>query len=545
MFILNAALLALFINCSPDHVAGGTSTSENGRIAGIIFTGKSEAASRTLVTLVPAAFNPLHDTASLQTDTTDSSGRYSFTVDTAGTFALQCVHLDSRTRAAIWGIHVKNDTILVPSDTLKIPGSVRIALFENTSATSGHVFIPGSTLSAALTDSQPVVILDSVPAGTIPSIVYESGSNAPATIIQSAVNVQSGESSTLHLSGWKYIQKITLNTTASGAAVSESVHDFPLLVRLSRDNFDFSEAAPDGSDIRFTKQSGVPVHFEIEEWNSTLRQAVLWIKIDTLYGNNNDQSILMYWGNPDASSPVTARSVFDTANGFAGVWHMDEASDTLFDATANNYRGVKIGTCRQSDGIIGKAAWFDTAVSYAEMGNILNFASGSFTISAWVKRSGTGLQTIFAKSNGGNPSADYGWTLSFGQVDQLHFFVASGGSSWGNTGTFDFWAHEDSVVTDSVEWHFVAAVFDRRSINGCKTILDGINVSGGFNGDVVNLGNITNKVPLRIGAEADGNYQWTGGIDECVISSVVRSDAWLRLCYVNQQQNDLLVDFEQ
>lgn len=534
----------LIVNCSPDHLAGGTSTSENGRVAGIIITGKNESPSRTLVTLVPEKFNPLHDTADLLTDTTDSSGRYSFTVDTAGSFTLQCLHLDSRTRAAIWEIHVNHDTIIVPADTLKIPGSIRVALFGNTSDKSGHLFIPGTTTSVAFTDSQSVIVLDSVPAGTIPSIVYESSSNAPSTIVQSAVNVQSGKPSTIHHSGWKYSQGITLNTTVSGAAVSESVHDFPLLVRLSKDNFDFSEASPDGGDIRFTKQNGAPVRFKIEEWESTLRYAVIWVKIDTVYGNKINPSIIMYWGNPDASLPLANNSVFDTANGFAGVWHMGEDSETLHDATQNNFHGVKVGNCRQTDGIIGKALWFDTSVSYADMGNILNFTSESFTISAWVKRSGTGLQTIFAKSNGGGPSPEYGWTLSFGQTDQLHFFAASGGSSWGNTGAFDFWAHEDSVVTDSVKWHFVVATFDRMSIINCKTLIDGVNVTGSFNGEIINVGNITNQLPFRIGAEADGNYQWTGSIDECVISSVVRSDSWVRLCYVNQRQNDLLVAFD-
>ena len=54
-------------------------------------------------------------------------------------------------------------------------------------------------------------------------------------------------------------------------------------------------------------------------------------------------------GNPQAAPTSSGASVFDTAKGFVGVWHLDKG---LGDATANNNSGVNYGTV-DTVGIIG------------------------------------------------------------------------------------------------------------------------------------------------------------------------------------------------
>ena len=60
------------------------------------------------------------------------------------------------------------------------------------------------------------------------------------------------------LSGWKHSATVTLLTTPDGANLPPTavVTDFPVLVRLHRDWFDFNQARPDGSDIRFSAAGG-------------------------------------------------------------------------------------------------------------------------------------------------------------------------------------------------------------------------------------------------------------------------------------------------
>ena len=67
---------------------------------------------------------------------------------------------------------------------------------------------------------------------------------------------------------WKHTGSIYVLTTPEGADLpaSAAVKDFPLLVRLHRGHFSFSEADAGGNDIRFSS-GGSPLPFEIEHWD--------------------------------------------------------------------------------------------------------------------------------------------------------------------------------------------------------------------------------------------------------------------------------------
>ena len=51
---------------------------------------------------------------------------------------------------------------------------------------------------------------------------------------------------------WQYRKKITIN----GGLIDADLTDFPVLVKLTSSNFEFSQARSDGYDIRFTKSDG-------------------------------------------------------------------------------------------------------------------------------------------------------------------------------------------------------------------------------------------------------------------------------------------------
>ena len=54
-------------------------------------------------------------------------------------------------------------------------------------------------------------------------------------------------------SQWTFSSSVFLNTRAEGANLPESAMeiDFPVLIRLHKDFFDFNSAASNGQDIRF------------------------------------------------------------------------------------------------------------------------------------------------------------------------------------------------------------------------------------------------------------------------------------------------------
>ena len=74
-----------------------------------------------------------------------------------------------------------------------------------------------------------------------------------------------------------------------------------MLVRLNHDNFTFSQAKPNGEDIRFATAAGMALSYQIEQWDAASGTASVWVKIPTITGNAR-QEIKMYWGKADAAS---------------------------------------------------------------------------------------------------------------------------------------------------------------------------------------------------------------------------------------------------
>ena len=69
---------------------------------------------------------------------------------------------------------------------------------------------------------------------------------------------------------WQHSGSIYIVTTPEGANLpsTASEDNFPLLVRLHKDFFDFGQAKPQGEDVRFSTSSGTPMSYQVEEWDA-------------------------------------------------------------------------------------------------------------------------------------------------------------------------------------------------------------------------------------------------------------------------------------
>ena len=538
---------AVMLSCSlsPVELAGGSTSTPNEVITGCAIFSTGDPAARTEVQLIPSSYvaNGSIPSSSLPTDTTDESGVYCFTHVDTGAYNIQAVHLVTRTRALLTGIAADTDTVHVPHAVLEPAGNLLVILPDSLDSTDSYLIIPGTTIAKLIDSKRDTLVLDSVPVGLIPEIAYSSINGTTVTTIRYNILLTSGDTAVVRNPAWKYARSLGLNTSASGANVAGTVTDFPVLIRLNAGNFDFSQAHTEGGDLMFTGNGNRSLPREIERWDPVTELAEVWVKVDTVFGNNSSQSIIMYWGNSTTTPPSEDSRVFDTADGFQGVWHLNENADTLYDATPNRYHGIRHGTMNASSCMIGIGQSFGDSGGYVDMGNVLNPGSNSLTLSAWVKRSATGLQTIMAKSDGGDPNVTYGWSLSFHTADQLHFFAANKEGSWGSNDAFDCWSREDMPIVDTT-WHYAVAVIDRPDDVNYRLYLDGEDITGGASGKVADLGQLMNSVAFRIGAEADDDYQFTGLIDECIVAFTARNEDWLRLCFINQGPDDRLVEFE-
>ena len=121
---------------------------------------------------------------------------------------------------------------------------------------------------------------------------------------------------------WKHSGSMYLVTDSAGANMPASVveKNFPLLVRLNKEYFDFSQTKPRGEDVRFSSR-GKPLTYEIERWDAERGEADIWVRIPTIKGKDQ-QEIQMHWGNEKVTGESNGEQVFRTTEGFAAVWHL-------------------------------------------------------------------------------------------------------------------------------------------------------------------------------------------------------------------------------
>jgi hypothetical protein len=538
--------LLLFCACGLDPLAGGTSTSENGMIAGVIVDSMGIPQKNARVTLLPADYDRVRDFTLVKSrvDTTDVTGGFAFSHVDSGSYTLQAHGPADAAMALMSSITVRGDTAILAPCMLEASGTIRVTSPDPHDHLTVYVYIPGTGIAAYFTSPSDTLALGSVPAGTIPALCFGHKESREAPYARRFnVAVPSGDTILVANTSWRYAQTIYLNTAPSGAAVAGNVFDFPVLVRLTGGMFDFSQAASDGADLRFVKPDGTPLPHEIERWDPVSELAEVWVRVDTVQGNNENQHILMYWGNATAEDLSRGAAVFDTAAGFQGVWHLGESSGNLGDATINRFNGRRNGNQKRVPGEIGYGQGYDGSGDYTEMGNVCNPGASGFTVCAWIKLSTTKqYQAIISKSKGDSPSSSYGWLVEIGPDGALTIFMAADTGEWGGARTFVLASRV--FITDTIAWHHIAVVVDRTGNNNCKLYIDGSMITSfSSGGDITGIGTIDNSVPLRLGSDAKGGCPWNGFLDECSLAFTVRSQDWVKLCYMNQKTDGKLVFF--
>jgi hypothetical protein len=529
------------------QLAGDTSETGNTFVVGKVTLPSGEGTKNVQVKLIPAAYNPVLDGPVPDSciDTTDESGNYIFRFHgrECSHYNLQAVDIYKRTRALIFGIAAGSDTIFVPDAILENTGSIRVMLPDSVGSANGYLYIPGTTVFALLSGVSTQKTLDSVPAGTIPSVFYTANKATFPTVLRYNILVLPGDTVVVAMPYWKYSARLSLNTTSSGSGIAGDVINFPVLVRLSNGNFTFGQTLANGDDVRFTKSNGSPLAYEIEQWDPVAELAEVWVKVDTVYGDDSTQSLIMYWGNSTAADGSNSAAVFDSSSGFEGVWHLNETSGSLArDASHNGFTGnYKGGLPKNIPGPTGICQNITRPDSdYVDMGDVLNPGMKSFSIGIWLKRAALSTQqALVAKTNGNVPSSTYGYLLNFDDNNIPHLYMASGSTAWGSDGAFDMKAN--LVISDSTTWHFVYVVVGRSDNTLCKMYVDGIDRTGVKSGNVGSVSSIVNALNLHIGTESDNNCSYSGGIGEVTVDFTARTADWVKLCYMNQKGQDALV----
>ena len=313
---------------------------------------------------------------------------------------------------------------------------------------------------------------------------------------------------------WKHSGSMWLLTTPDGADLpaDAKVEQFPVLVRLHRDFFDFAQAKPNGDDLRFSSNSGERLAFQIEEWDVAKGVASVWVRVPLITGNSR-QEIKLHWGNANAASESDGKAVFNESNGYLSVWHMndpvrDEVGSLTSTDNGTTPTAGMIGTARHLPG--GKGIFGGDKIS--------NYPSGasSHSTEAWFRPERPNT-TLIAW---GNEQGQGKVVMQFRSPPHIRMDCYFSGGS----------VESESRVPLGDWTHVVHTYREGESKVYVNGFLGGTNIKQG--GPL----NIRTPARLFIGGWYN-NYDFVGDLDEMRVSNVVRSAEWVKLQFENQKLN--------
>lgn len=329
-------------------------------------------------------------------------------------------------------------------------------------------------------------------------------------------------------------------------ATNGVLSSFPVLVKVSESSipgFRYADCLKEnGGDLRFSDADGNLLDSEVDTWN-TADESLVWVNIPSFASN----SVIKAYYGWDFAPNVESMNVW--TNGYLGVWHLDEDTSPLKDATgggkswtrdAKHVDMVSLGGA----GIVGNAPEFamksETSGSETVYNGYLSlkdngnkFSGKRMTVEMWAYQredKATNRRLLYKKDK----------DLAF------DFNLQYSSKSSQSTLTFSFvqtnMQEEVSMVTNSVRaryqgegvnvWRHYAAVYDSVDAQSLLVYVNGANSGSSDDSVAVNQG--YSIVPSG-GSVYLGNLSskraFPGKIDEVRISSVARSAGWLRTTY--------------
>jgi hypothetical protein len=196
------------------------------------------------------------------------------------------------------------------------------------------------------------------------------------------------------------------------------VSNFPLLVRLTASNFNFSLPAADGSNVRFTTSVGAALDYEIERWSQASQVAEIWVKIPSVTANSSTQYIIMNWAGTGGTTS-NGGNTFRTTSTYDWdlVHHMEDYNDST---TQANHLVNGSAPAAATDCVIGKCYDFNGSSHYLRINNSATLDFGNtFTASLWLKYEGGSANTTFGRviSRKNNYNDNNGWEFSLWNND--------------------------------------------------------------------------------------------------------------------------------
>ncbi|MCA9379370.1 DUF2341 domain-containing protein [Candidatus Dojkabacteria bacterium] len=332
---------------------------------------------------------------------------------------------------------------------------------------------------------------------------------------------------------YTYYRTITIDHTKIGGVADLS--SFPVLISgtysyLATTGNGGDVTSSSGYDIVFATDStgGTPLSHEIEKYDASTGQVVMWVKVPTL-SYSADTVIYMFYGNSDiTTSQEDVTGVWSSS--YASVFHFAEdpsgsAPQMLNSATATN-QGTVSGTWASGDlvasnGNLGNGLDFDKSESDRvdatdnHNGNVIN-------VSGWVKgdQLNSNWETLASRPQSGYSNTD--WLFYMRASDGLTAYAPTW---YMNTSTYKT---SGTTVLSTATWYYVSLTYD------------GSNMIFYRNGSSERTTACSSCVipDSNLAFNIGGNQVWgeyfDGIIDELHVANSSRTAGWVLTEYNNQ-----------
>ncbi len=314
---------------------------------------------------------------------------------------------------------------------------------------------------------------------------------------------------------WAIRKQVTIDATSKEAAISGPVENATVLIRLHDGNFQFANAAEDGSDIRLiATDDKTPLSFHIEKYDSLLSEGFIWVKLPEVKAGEKTTFWLYYsHGKGQAERVENAKATY--ADQADLVFHFAEQGSAPNDASGNGNNADKAGIS-SSGAMVGSGLRLAGAapLSIAPAPSLEWNRGGTLSWSAWIKPADHQSNAIlFSRRDGGNAFV-IGFDEGVPYVEVTEGGAVQRGSAKEPL-SVNSWHHLAFVAANGE----IAIYVDGEPVSPLAASLPGLKAALLLGGD---------------SAEISGANSFLGEIDELQISKIPLSPAAIKFASLVQ-----------
>ncbi len=319
---------------------------------------------------------------------------------------------------------------------------------------------------------------------------------------------------------WAYRKQIDFDASQTGAGLSATLKDVPVLIRLHAGNFSyFGDVQPNGADLRFVAADDkTPLKFHIERFDPVNQLALIWVKVPQLTGGAKSDSLYLYYGNPKATAGGDPGGTYDK-NQVLDL-HFSEETGPPRDSTAYHNNPEQSRATPAAAALIAGGVELDgtQGIEIPSSPSLRVLPSQGVTVSAWVKIA--------------QPQQDAYLVSMLDAVGSGLVLGISGQGPFARLGASDGARVAATTALSLGEWHHLAVAAGEGRL---RLYVDG-QPAGDVQADLPEIG-----APTLVGQSGSGMHGLVGALDELEIANTVRSPDWIKAANASQGMLSSLV----